>query len=431
MLVEHAQILAMPSREQAPNVAVASRLAAGTPGRLERPGGIDKLDIRLPREVEFRSEFLEKYADAYSSNKVRPSAHYAGVADMREYGHSAVLHLSCQHGKTGDHKLELIDVSEMGAQRIEHEIATVVEMKPKLLQNLESIRVDFCADLHDVTIGWMHERTRCEYARWAAKFGWIQISEMGQRELQTLYFNKRPNCFRIYNKTAELRAQYQGFRRRWLQARRADQPGLTSCPYPRQTMFTEITDELLSELNAEFVSMSASADFCQLEKLFKKYRREEIELMQRDMPTFQQMYGIPSDFVWTRCERQIGGGRVPLEISSIRRLRVNAPDFNPFEKLVIEARKHESDFTDINRWRANGGRFADWCIGMQVREIARMRGMHWASTFVREQVGKKHFRRQWERIEPFLPEGVTERDGITAQAIYEIYREQVSQQLAA
>ena len=28
---------------------------------------------------------------------------------------------------------------------------------------------------------------------------------MGQRDLETLYLGKRPNCYRIYNKIAELK----------------------------------------------------------------------------------------------------------------------------------------------------------------------------------------------------------------------------------
>ncbi len=96
---------------------------------------------------------------------------------------------------------------------------------------------------------------------------------MGKGGVKTLYFGKRPNLFRIYDKVEEYRVQYEKLCKTW----RSDQP----------------------------------------------------------KPTFEEFCSIPSSgFVLTRVERQLGGVGIPKEFKTIRDLR-KLEDFRPFDRLMI------------------------------------------------------------------------------------------------
>ena len=134
------------------------------------------------------------------------------------------------------------------------------------------MRVDLAADVPDVSVDWFREHMRVCWKRRRAEIGEYMV--VSQCEGETLYFGKRPNCFRVYNKTAERKEQHKRLARR------------------------------------------TSPD--------------------ADDVTFEEVCHTSPDAILTRVERQIAGGRVPASISTIAQLK-NLPDFDPFAPVEILA----------------------------------------------------------------------------------------------
>src|ERR1700730_10546918 len=108
------------------------------------------------------------------------------------------------------------------------------------------------------------------YKRFAAEIGKQEYMRMGMKTAETLYFGKRPNCVRIYNKITEFQHQYRQLQRR-------------------------------------------SSDAAEI-------------------PPFEEIYGYPERGVTlTRVERQIGS-RMPKTVQTFGDFR-SLPDFNPFVHL--------------------------------------------------------------------------------------------------
>jgi len=330
---------------------------------------IDKLEVRLPAKAEYTREFSELYRELRSDPKqgvFHEGRLYLAEGDLRPYGYDVILHAHCKYGKEGNHKLELLETGGMTFSGMVREIEKIFDVNPFVL---DVMRVDLAADVDGVPVAWFHQRLRARYKQWAAKIGDMQItktgitddgqlySEMGKRELQTFYLGKRPNCYRIYDKTAEYHVQYQKFLRK----------------------------------------VSGDAE----------------------VPSFEELYRIAADQVRTRVERQCAGGRVPLRISSVGRLR-HCAEFNPFERLELEAGKSAAPPSpDDSRY------FATYCAGMWLREQADQMGMHWLRAFVAKHTGR-NAGRFFEQYRDFLPSGA----GITSQELFGHYQQSVSRQLA-
>ncbi|HWR35889.1 MAG TPA: hypothetical protein VN622_08490 [Clostridia bacterium] len=232
---------------------------------------IDKLDVRIPSDAPFHPEFNRLYSDLrYEPDKdpFRRTKHYELVGDLREYGHDAILHMSCKWGKRGDHKLELVDTGVMSFSRLVNEIESVFQIDGK---GTEVMRLDLAADVKDVPVSWFQSRIKAQHKRYLANFGSAKFVEMGKGGIQTLYFGKRPNLFRIYDKHAEYLEQYKA---------------------------------LLRRLKSD-----------------------------AQIPTFEEFCGLPENgVVLTRVERQIGGGRIPEELATVGKLK-NLENFEPFRNL--------------------------------------------------------------------------------------------------
>jgi len=168
---------------------------------------IDKLDIRVPGPIPYTPEFSGLYAELRNDPKgpFRSSRLYLAVADLRRYGHDAIIHTHCKFGK-GDHKIELIDTGTRGFDYLLNEVGRVYQVNP---MGLELIRVDLAADIPRVSVPWFLSHTRAKFKRFHnAGMGGFEYQQMGQKGVQTLYLGRRPNMFRIYDKVAELRHQH-------------------------------------------------------------------------------------------------------------------------------------------------------------------------------------------------------------------------------
>jgi len=170
---------------------------------------IDKLDLRVPRNAPFTPSFQRLYRTLQEMERrpIRAAKLYEYAGDLREYGHNLRLNLYCRMDKVGNHKLELIDVGMMTRTDIMREVVRVFEVDPF---ELEIQRIDFAVDIPGVPLNWFREAVQVSRKRFrSAITGDRQYCEMGNRGIQTLYFGKRPNLFRIYDKRAEYLHQFQ------------------------------------------------------------------------------------------------------------------------------------------------------------------------------------------------------------------------------
>ncbi len=233
---------------------------------------IDKLEIRVPRDTAFHPAFNRLYREIRypDADPFHRSRYYEAVADLRPYGYDAMLHLWCRWGKDGNHKLELVDTGRMTYAGMVNEIERIFQTDA--LQR-EVMRVDLAADAEGIPVSWFQERIKARYKQCIARLGYAEFMEMGKGGIQTLYYGRRPNLFRIYDKLAEYRQQYQ-----------------------------------------------------------KQFRNISADLPR---PTLEEVFGVPSTIsVLTRVERQIAGGKVPQGLETVADLRT-ASDFRPFDPLAI------------------------------------------------------------------------------------------------
>ena len=240
---------------------------------------IDKAELRIPRTVPF-TESVERYfrpADyASHSAYLRPTGFYAAVGDLREHlGIPAILHRGYKFGNKHESKIELLDTGEMNAERIREVIRQIVKVNP---DELELMRVDLCADIPNVPVLWFQKQMRVKAKQFASEMGIMPISAMGRRETETLYFGKRPNLIRVYNKIREWQKQYR--------------------------------------------------------KLSRNRRRDA------DGPSFRETFGHNESETLTRIERQYGGDRIPPELSTLGALFQYAPDYNPFAAVEFLGLQH-------------------------------------------------------------------------------------------
>jgi hypothetical protein len=227
-------------------------------------GAVDKLEFRLPKGTNMTrpvTDFLRRLGSPRKYMTVDP--YYEQRIGLRACGSNSILHL---HNRfNGNHKLELVGVGQMNFAEILQQIKVVCECDPV---ELGIMRIDCAADVVDFSVHWFRTHARVRQKRHYSEFGQFR-AEYGK--VETLYFGKRPNCIRIYDKIEELRTRYQ---------------------------------------------------------------REIRRYGDRSTPCFEKTYGYPEAGVsLTRVERQYGAGRVPAEIRTLASLRRNGKSFNPFQPI--------------------------------------------------------------------------------------------------
>jgi hypothetical protein len=234
---------------------------------------IDKLDVRIPAQTRFHPEFQRLYSGLRLDARRDPfhaTRHYTAVADLRPYGEDAVLHMGCKWGKVANHKLELLDTGLMSYSRLVNEIERIFQMDAK---STGVMRLDLAADNPGVPVNWFQSRIKANHKQYIANFGSAEFVEMGKGGIQTLYFGRRPNLIRIYDKVAEYKAQFQ--------------------------------------------------------KLVRGLHAGEPRL------NFEDTFGVSESAVITRVERQMGG-KIPEILSTVGKLK-SLDSFRPFDKLKIIA----------------------------------------------------------------------------------------------
>lgn len=237
---------------------------------------MDKLELRLPRVSQFRPEVREFMLESRhfeNSTRTRPSARYSWVTDLRPIGIDALLHAGLKRDErdphAGEHKLELLDTGLKGHSKIVEQIESTIEGP---ISDLETMRIDLCADMNGIPIEWFLNRLRVKFKRIAHEIGTLKAQRIGKAGIQTLSAGKRPNIFRAYDKVAEYKQQLRGLQRK----------------------------------------RSKDADDLTLESEF----------------------GVSENAVITRLEQQFGGNRIPMAVGTFGDLS-RLPDFNPFTRIEI------------------------------------------------------------------------------------------------
>lgn len=174
---------------------------------------IDKLEFRVPNGASgppFTEQFAKEFALIRNDEAhcpFRSSRFYTIVGDLRPFGHDAVLHLWSKRGKVATHKLELLDTSR-------HTIGGIIAAAEQIFAldffKVEISRIDFAVDINSIPVSWFSNAVSVRFKRLHSKIAKEdrELLQMGGSRLETLYYGKRPNIIRIYDKMAELRKQF-------------------------------------------------------------------------------------------------------------------------------------------------------------------------------------------------------------------------------
>ena len=239
------------------------------------------------------------------------------MADLRPLGFDAILHIDQK--RYGTHKVELLETGKKGMAEIQSTLEQIIDCDPGACR---LGRIDLAVDVREVPLSWFREHTYVEYKQFLcahAKLVEAEISEMGKKFYQTLYFGKRPSCVRIYDKTAERIAHFELWKRReiraakkaWLATVAHQDSGVRDAlSLPEFPTITEWLSDELPEIKSD-LTLSASP---------------QPELLPGTSPPEQKILQFP---VVTRVENQFGG-RVPEALQTVGEMRRNVLEFDPF-----------------------------------------------------------------------------------------------------
>jgi hypothetical protein len=189
---------------------------------LRSPVLIDKIEAMVERGTSFRGIANELYREVRFNpdfGAFRRSKFYHAVADLRPFGMDAILHM--EQKRYGTHKIELLETGKKGLAELESTIEQIVDQNPS---QCGLGRIDLAADVRDVGISWFRNNTYVQYKQFICAHARLvegEMSEMGKKVYQTLYFGKKPSCVRIYDKVAERLAHFALRKKRETKAAKA------------------------------------------------------------------------------------------------------------------------------------------------------------------------------------------------------------------
>jgi tetratricopeptide (TPR) repeat protein len=356
----------------------------------------DKVDVRIPSVAEFADSFKQTAAllELSPIKSFRPGKLYKRIVDLRDTNKiDAILHYSYKFGECS-HKLEIVDAGKKTLQQIYAIIQSVFKVDPS---QLELMRLDLAADAPDIPVSWFRQNARFEYKKFAGRIDKASASELefigiSTAESESLYAGKRPNCFRIYNKYAELYMQWKKLDR----ACKRFNKGLCDDHWKgRNGVPFNFSDEKRLESIRQPPSFE---DFCRNEG-----------------------FNFVKGAILTRVERQIGGGRFPKGLEKLEDL-FQLHQFNPFTNLELtrsgaSPKKMPSpDSMPIREYLAVIG------LNTLIEEFGCVQS---AFSFVQRH-GNGNGKRILDTLTPSLP---IEIPGITVSELVAIYRTSVEKQI--
>lgn len=385
---------------------------------------LDYLEVVLPGACSWSPRFESDIRGELRSMKPeidfdRHNKDYRAVVDLRPvWGLDA--RVSFESRFRGDHKITVVNVGE---KRLEQTLDIISQITDEHPLPLEVRRADLCADTPGVPVSWYASTVRAQWKQFEAKIGTVDLldgdgrkvqwSEMGRRVLQTMYLGRRPNCFRIYDKRAERFDAWKKAKRAHLRA----ELGPVMAELPNCLGATQEQ----GESDAGYIARMAD------------YRRElraarHAALLEvAPFPDFEQWAGIKGTDVLTRVEREMAGGRVPAKLDRVYKLVQDEGaalrDFNPFTRLKGFGGGGVPPCCDD--WSP-----VDWFAGMKMREL--LTSGEWTRHELYQFLNRDRNGSRYEaKFRPFLDAATGAGKGVTAQQLFESYRESVTRQLAA
>lgn len=176
-------------------------------------GAIDKLDVRVPGEEVWTSELRRICGGGISVSSPllgRQGGVYRGVVDLRPHGFSALLYLDSR--ETGSNKLVM---NRAGGLPYKHVLGQIGALFDGDILGLKVMRIDMAVDVVGYSVEWFRTHVAVRRRQCRGEIGTAYRTDV-RRGVETLYFGKRPNLFRIYDKIAQLRTE--GHRRNRLGA---------------------------------------------------------------------------------------------------------------------------------------------------------------------------------------------------------------------
>lgn len=272
-------------------------------------GPFDKVAVRVPALTDPSPRIERLYTELRRGFEVwgfRRSRFYTLVGDLRPQGVPAILHWGLRFGGTPDHKLELLDTGERTFTQLMQDILAVFDVDPLAL---EIMRLDIAVDVPGVPVPWFQKHARVVRKVWVSDLGEVPLSEMGKRTIQTLYFGKRPNMFRIYDKVAEYEQQYRTY----------------------------------------------------LRQVFRQKPAARMRVVPTRVLSFEEFLGYAPEPTLTRIERQMSGDRVPQQLSTVRHL-LRASEFDPFYALRLRPSTDKAP-------ELGEDDFSEWLAGTRLRQL--------------------------------------------------------------
>jgi hypothetical protein len=330
-------------------------------------GGLDKLNLEVPKEVPFRREFAREWTQDRNDKVFRKSTGgmYLVTGDLRGVGIPARISIGHKHHEKLGPKVEVLGAGEMHYSQWRETVEQIFDFDA---DDSQLLRVDLAADQEGMTV---------------PEFGtmmWCKFKHTGQREYgdaetqhmlrsynrfgaQSLYYGRGESQIKAYNKTLQC------------------------------------AQVLLPRIHAE-------------------EKREG-----RELSTFEQAFGFSRDKILTRVERRMGDrGTTKVwgisQFGDIHRLA----KCDPYEQL-----RFGSDAYGLDRMKElEGGQLL--LVKLFRAEIER-NGIDRARAHARECFEKANsFRVWWRRYERYL---LDISPKVTREALTEQYKRSFLQQLAA
>ncbi len=397
----------------------------------------DTIELPLAPEAGFSKPVLSVIGALRAPTPEIPfkrNRYYRAVVDLRDTSDiDAILHL--QSCNTGSHKIQIVEAGRKCRGEITDTVAKIVNGHPELLG---VSRVDACANFVDgPSVRWFAQCVRARCAQWQAQLGTIELqdaagrplrwSEMGKRQLGTMYIARRTNCYRVYDKKAE---RYECWKR---EKRRHERQA--SCLVAEKVIHPISWANAPKDFRAGIAkrlmpSSRRMIPFPDFETWFTNQcvgpmtGVVQMRLPGQEEPT--QLAMLPQiPRVLTRVERQMGAGRVPGDLDTLEKLFKNALVFNPFERLEFSALGVEplidmDDFSPVQF--AAGLKFKEWLESGEM--TYQQLYAYWNK--------RRNARAIEKKFAPFVAAANREKHtSISAVDLYDRYRDTISRQLAA
>ena len=168
-------------------------------------GAIDTLEVRVPGE-EFWARDLRRICRSRISDTSpllqRQGGQYRQVVDLRGAGLSGILYLVSR--VSGSNKLVISRAGGLPYRHILGDIGALFDVEVLALQVM---RIDLAVDVVGYPMAWFRENVAVRRRYCRDEIGTVSYRTKVRRGIETMYFGRRPNLIRVYDKIAQLKAE--------------------------------------------------------------------------------------------------------------------------------------------------------------------------------------------------------------------------------